>query len=58
MVCFYANTPTDVIVDVNGWFISGAAFTPVGTKRVFDTRPGNSPDACELSPRPRSLQTA
>ncbi|HEX2782298.1 MAG TPA: ice-binding family protein [Ilumatobacteraceae bacterium] len=44
-VCFFANTPTDIIVDINGWFATGAAFTTVGPKRVFDTRPGNSPDA-------------
>jgi Ice-binding-like/Bacterial Ig-like domain len=40
-VCFYANTATDVIVDINGWFATGAAFTAVGPKRVFDTRPGS-----------------
>jgi hypothetical protein len=44
-VCFYANAPTDIIVDINGWFAAGAAFNAVGPKRVFDTRPGNSPDA-------------
>ena len=51
MVCFYANTPTDIIVDVNGWFAAGAAYTPVGPKRVFDTRPGNSPDALRTVPK-------
>ena len=51
MVCFYANTPTDIIVDVNGWFATGAAYTPVGPKRVFDTRPGNSPDALRTVPK-------
>jgi hypothetical protein len=44
-VCFYANTPTDIVVDVNGWFATGRVFTAVGPKRVFDTRPGQSPDA-------------
>ena len=44
-VCFYANAPTDIVVDINGWFAAGAAFTAVGPKRVFDTRAGNSPDA-------------
>ncbi|MEO8267334.1 MAG: hypothetical protein ABI706_17680 [Ilumatobacteraceae bacterium] len=44
-VCFYSNTTTDVIVDVNGWFATGAAFNAVGPKRVFDTRSGASPDA-------------
>lgn len=37
-VCFYATTPTDVVVDINGWFATGAAFSAVGPKRVFDTR--------------------
>ncbi len=45
MVCFYANTPTDIVVDVNGWFATGRVFTAVGPKRVFDTRSGQSPDA-------------
>jgi len=44
-VCFYANAPTDIIVDINGWFAAGAAFHAVGPQRVFDTRPGNSPGA-------------
>jgi hypothetical protein len=44
-VCFYANTPTDIVVDVNGWFATGKVFTAVGPKRVFDTRSGQSPDA-------------
>ncbi len=51
MVCFYANAPTDVVVDINGWFATGAAFTSVGPKRVFDTRPGNSPDALRTIPK-------
>ena len=44
-VCFFSNTPVDIIVDVNGWFAEGEAFNSVGPERVFDTRPGNSPDA-------------
>ncbi len=44
-VCFYANAPTDIVVDVNGWFALGSAFTSIGPKRVLDTRAGNSPDA-------------
>ena len=51
MVCFYSNTPTDIVVDINGWFATGAAFTSVGPKRVFDTRPGNSPDALRTMPK-------
>ncbi len=49
-VCFFSNTPTDIIVDINGWFATGATFTSVGPKRVFDTRPGNSPDALRTAP--------
>ena len=44
-VCFYSNVPTDIIVDVNGWFPAGGAFSSVGPERVFDTREGLSPDA-------------
>ena len=44
-VCFYASTPTDIVVDMNGWYVAGEAFNAVGPKRVFDTRPGTSPDA-------------
>jgi hypothetical protein len=49
-VCFFSSTPTDIIVDINGWFATGSAFTSVGPKRVFDTRPGNSPDALRSVP--------
>ena len=44
-ICFYASTPTDIVVDVNGWYAEGSAFTAAGPKRVFDTRPGESPRA-------------
>jgi hypothetical protein len=44
-VCFYSSTPTDIVVDINGWFVADGGFTAVGPKRVFDTRPGDSPDA-------------
>ena len=44
-VCFYSSTPTDIVVDMNGWFAEGSAFSAVGPKRVFDTRPGQSPNA-------------
>jgi hypothetical protein len=44
-VCFYSSSPTDIVVDINGWFAAGEGFTPVGPKRVFDTRPGQSPDS-------------
>ncbi len=44
-VCFYSNTPVDVIVDVNGWYAEGSALTVVSPERLFDTRDGESPDA-------------
>jgi hypothetical protein len=44
-VCFYSTTPTDIVVDMNGWFARGEAFTGVGPKRVFDTRAGQSPNS-------------
>lgn len=44
-VCFYANTPVDVVVDINGWFAAGSSFRAVGPDRLFDTRAGESPDA-------------
>jgi hypothetical protein len=47
-VCFYSSTPTDIVVDLNGWFASGEAFTAVGPKRVFDTRPGQSPNSSRV----------
>jgi hypothetical protein len=50
-VCFYANTPTDIIVDINGWFATGTAFNNVGPKRVFDTRSGTSTDTLRNPPK-------
>jgi hypothetical protein len=44
-VCFYSFAPADVVVDINGWFAAGRGFSGIAPKRVFDTRPGNSPDA-------------
>jgi hypothetical protein len=44
-VCFYSSAPTDIVVDINGWLPEGQAFTPVGPKRVFDTRLGVSGQA-------------
>jgi hypothetical protein len=41
-VCFYSSVPTHLIADVNGWFVAGSAFTPVGPSRLFDTRAGTS----------------
>ncbi|MEO7371310.1 MAG: Ig-like domain-containing protein, partial [Ilumatobacteraceae bacterium] len=50
-VCFFANTPTDVIVDVNGWFATGAAFNAVGPKRLFDTRAASAADTLRAVPK-------
>lgn len=47
-VCFYSFAPTDIVVDINGWFAAGRGFTGIAPKRVFDTRPGNSPDALQI----------
>ena len=44
-VCFYSMSPTDLVVDINGWTATGSAFTAVSPSRVFDTRPGESPGA-------------
>lgn len=43
-VCFAVSTPTDLVVDLNGWFPRGDAFHAVGPARVLDTR-GESPNA-------------
>jgi hypothetical protein len=47
-VCFYSSAPTDIVVDINGWFAAGEAFNTVGPKRVFDTRPGQSPESLRV----------
>ncbi|HRE02014.1 MAG TPA: hypothetical protein PLV68_12000, partial [Ilumatobacteraceae bacterium] len=52
-VCFYSSVPVDVVVDVNGWFTANRAFTAVGPVRVFDTRPGQSPDAVRSAEVPK-----
>jgi Fibronectin type III domain len=52
-ICFFSSSPTDLIVDINGWFPSGSGFTGVGPERVFDTRPGESPDALRSVPKTR-----
>jgi Fibronectin type III domain len=46
-VCFYSFAPTDIVVDINGWFAAGRGFTGIAPKRVFDTRPDSSPDALQ-----------
>jgi Fibronectin type III domain len=44
-VCFFSNVPTDIVVDINGWLTAGRGFSAIAPKRIFDTRPGQSPDA-------------
>ena len=41
-VCFSASAPTDLVVDVNGWFATPSGFTAVNPARVADTRPGTA----------------
>ena len=40
-VCFYARGATDLIVDINGYFLTGAGFTPTNPSRIADTRSGS-----------------
>jgi uncharacterized repeat protein (TIGR01451 family) len=39
-VCFFSQSDTHLIADVNGWFATGAGFTALDPSRVFDTRDG------------------
>jgi hypothetical protein len=39
-VCFFSNAPTDIVVDINGWYPSGSGFTTTSPVRVVDTRVG------------------
>jgi hypothetical protein len=40
-VCFFANTPVEIIVDLAGWFSgSGTSLTTVVPTRLLDTRNG------------------
>jgi hypothetical protein len=41
-VCFYARGTTDLIVDLNGYFLSGSGFTPTAPTRIADTRAGSA----------------
>ena len=44
-ICVVALSPVDVIIDVNAWFPTSAGLAPIQPFRLFDTRPGESPDA-------------
>lgn len=50
-LCLFSNVSTDVIVDINGWFLSNTGFTSVTPARVFDTRAGESPNALVAVPK-------
>ncbi|MGZ4700253.1 MAG: hypothetical protein ACXV98_03495 [Ilumatobacteraceae bacterium] len=39
-VCVYTQTPTDVIVDLTGFYASGASFSGIQPARLLDTRVG------------------
>jgi hypothetical protein len=41
-ICFAADNPTDLVVDINGWFKKASGYTAVGPARVVDTRTGNA----------------
>ncbi len=44
-VCFYSLVPVDLVVDINGYFPTDAAFHAINPNRLFDTRAGESPGA-------------
>ena len=39
-VCFYVHGQSDLVVDLNGWFLTGAGFKALKPARMFDTRDG------------------
>jgi trimeric autotransporter adhesin len=39
-VCFFAQQPLNLVVDVNGAFPAGTSFSPINPARVLDTRAG------------------
>lgn len=57
-ISVYASDPTDLVVDINGYFIrpdtvGALAFYPLSPCRVMDTRPGSGPEG-PLGPPPFS----
>lgn len=40
-VCFYVHGQSDLVVDLNGWFLSGSGFKSLKPTRMFDTRDGS-----------------
>ena len=49
-VCVYSSVPTNVIVDVNGWFPAGSTFGPVYPNRLLETRPASFRPAGTVTP--------
>jgi hypothetical protein len=62
-VCFYSAVPTDLVVDINGWFSTPSTYRSATPNRVFDTRPNDSPNAmvpvlkAKVGPTPPSSGT-
>ena len=48
-VCLYSQSPTDIIVDLAGWF-PGDAFTGATPSRLVDTRDGTGAPLTKLAP--------
>ncbi len=46
-LCFTANTPVDIVVDVAGFVTGTASFVPITPTRIVDTREGVEPP-CEV----------
>ena len=48
-ICVYAHTATDLVVDVNGWYVpssaGGLGFHPLESTRMFDSRSPDRPFA-------------
>jgi enamine deaminase RidA (YjgF/YER057c/UK114 family) len=49
-VCFYSLRPSHLVVDINGWFRAGGGYTPVGPRRVVDTRPDQHTETLRTVP--------
>jgi hypothetical protein len=41
-VCFYAQSPVHLVIDVNGYFPATSTFHPLVPARLLDTRPGGT----------------
>jgi hypothetical protein len=52
-VCLYSSQRVHVVVDLSGWYETGAGYNGSTPTRVFDTRPGESPAAARTVPKTR-----